>query len=178
MTDLFVESTELLSQLMARLPELEWKISELGSFFSGQRLPRGLFHIEGEVSGAACIAEIKADIRTLSNQQNERCAFYLAERIRQKINVLVVLCQMHQGKNKPEAKLSFGIKILSTRQQWINSLELEIQTLEEQQKAMARALHHLRHNDNSSAILQVKSELGEVERRLTLAKERLNRAIS
>ncbi|MCW8409582.1 hypothetical protein OQJ13_11435 [Legionella sp. PATHC035] len=172
------ESNELLSQLMARLPELEWKISELGPFFSSQRLPKGLFRLDAEISGAACIAEIKADIHALGKQQNKRSAFYLAERIRQKINVLVVLCQMHQGKSKPEEKPSFGIKMLSTRRQWINDLETEVKTLEEQQQAMTKALEHLRHNPNANAILHLKAELGEVERRLTLAKETLNRAVS
>ncbi|CAM2750966.1 coiled-coil protein [Legionella steigerwaltii] len=163
---------------MARLPELEWKINELGSFFSSHRLPKGLFRIDEGVSGVACIAEIKADIHALSKQQNRQSAFYLAERIRRKINVLVVLCQMHQTSNKPEEKRSFGIKMLSTRRQWINDLEAEIKTLEEQQQAMTKALEHLRHNHNSSAILHLKAELGEVARRLTLAKETLNRAVS
>lgn len=176
--NILTESNELLSQLMERLPELEWKISELGLFFSSQRLPKGLFRFDAEANGAACIAEIKADIQSLSKQQNKRSAFYLAERIRQKINVLVVLCQMHQGQNKPEEKVYFGIKMLSTRQQWINDLETEINTLVEQQQAMTKALAHLSHSHNSSALLHLKAELGEVERRLTLAKETLNRAVS
>lgn len=171
-------SNELLSQLMERLPELEWKISELGSFFSSHQLPKGLFHFNADASGSACIAEIKADIHALSKQQNMHSAFYLAERIRQKINVLVVLCQMHQGKNKSKEKVYFGIKMLSTRQQWINELEMEIHTLLEQQQAMAKTLVYLRHNRNSGAILHLQAELGEVERRLTLAKETLNRAVS
>ncbi|AWN75413.1 TPA: hypothetical protein ACTUT5_000569 [Legionella anisa] len=171
-------SNKLLSQLMERLPELEWKISELGSFFSSHQLPKGLFRFDADASGSACIAEIKADIHALSKQQNRHSAFYLAERIRQKINVLVVLCQMHQGKNKSREKVYFGIKMLSTRQQWINDLEMEIHTLLEQQQAMTKALEHLKHNRNSSAILHLKAELGEVERRLTLAKETLNRAVS
>lgn len=179
MMDIPAESNELLSQLMARLPELEWKISELGSFFSSQRLPKGLFRTDSGLNGgAACIAEIKADIHALGAQKNKRSAVYLAERIRRKINVLVVLCQMHQGKAKPEEKPVFGIKMLSTRRQWINDLELEIKTLEEQQQAMTKALEHLRHNHNPSAILHLKAELGEVVRRLTLAKETLNRAVS
>ncbi|WP_199739208.1 hypothetical protein [Legionella qingyii] len=176
--DIPTESNELLSQLMARLPELEWKISELGSFFSIQRLPKGVFRLASEANGAGCIAEIKADIHALSKQQNKRSALYLAERIRQKINILVVLCQMHQGKKKSEEKVSFGIKMLSTRQQWINDLEMEINTLVAQQQAMTKSLEHLRHSHNSSAILHLKAELGEVERRLTLAKETLNRAVS
>lgn len=82
------------------------------------------------------------------------------------------------GQKKSEEKVSFGIKMLSTRQQWINDLEMEINKLVAQQQAMTKALEHHRHSHNSSAILHLKAELGEVERRLTLAKETLNRAVS
>jgi hypothetical protein len=55
---------------------------------------------------------------------------------------------------------------------------MEIHTLLEQQQAMTKTLEHLKHHRNSNAILHLKAELGEVERRLTLAKETLNRAVS
>ncbi|STY30721.1 coiled-coil protein [Legionella wadsworthii] len=172
------ESRELLSDLRERLPELEWKISQLGSFFSCQQLPRGLFRLDTDSTSAACIAEIKADIDALSKQQNKGSALYLADRIRRKVHVLVTLCQMHQGKNKPREKVYFGIKTLSTRQQWINDLELEIKTLSQQQQAMIKALKHLKDSPDANAILHLKAELGEVERRLTLAQETFNRAVS
>ncbi|MGL5743186.1 MAG: hypothetical protein ACRCXC_11960 [Legionella sp.] len=173
-----IESDELLSAIIARLPELEWKINGLGSSLSSQSLPKGLFRFTKELSGAACIAEIKADIHTLSQQQNQRSAFYLAEQIRKKINVLVVLCQMTQRKRKPEKKTCFGIKMLSTRQQWINDLEVEIHTLIAQQQAMIKTLENLKYSRNANAILHLQAELGEVERRLTLAQETLKRVVS
>jgi hypothetical protein len=172
------ESNELLHELIARLPELEWKINGLGSSFSGHSLPRGLFRWSFEPSGAACVAEIKADLQALSQQDNERSANYLAERIRQKINVLVALCQIHSRKNKPQQKAYFGVKMLSTRQQWIHDLEVDIRTMEQQQQAMNKTLDQMMRSQNAAAILQLKSELGEIERRLTLAKETLTRAVS
>lgn len=126
----------------------------------------------------ACVAEIKADVELLSQQKNERSAFYLAERIRQKINVLVALCQIHNRKNKPEEKVSFGVKMLSTRQQWIHDLELDIHTLEKQQQAMTKTLEQMLRYNKTEAILDLKAELGKIERRLTLAKETFNRAVS
>jgi hypothetical protein len=172
------DSIELLTKLITRLPELEWKMSGLGSSFSSHSLPRGLFRAAIESNGASCIAEIKADIHALSEQSNERSAVYLAERIQQKINVLVALCQMHSRKNKVEEKVSFGVKMLSTRKQWIGDLEADIHALEAQQHALNNTLEHMTRSHNSAVILQVKAELGTIERRLTLAKETLNRAIS
>ena len=43
---------------------------------------------------------------------------------------------------------------------------------------MIKALEYMARNPNPQAILQLKAELGEVERRFTLAKEALNRAVS
>lgn len=168
---------DLLAELNSRLPELEWKISELGSAISSHNLPRGLFRTGFELTGAGCVKEIQTDILALSHQKNERSAHFLAERIKQKINVLVALCHMGSRKKKSAAPAYFGVKMLSTRQQWIHNLEAEITTLTQQQQAMAKSLDHLSHTDNTEAVLTLRAELGEVERRLTLARETLNQAI-
>lgn len=168
---------ELLAELTSRLPELEWKISGLGSLISSQSVPRGLFRSSNELTGTACVDEIKSDIQALSHQRNERSAHYLANRIKQKVNVLVALCQIESRKNKIEEKIHFGVKMLSTRQQWIGTLEKEVSILEKQQQAIAKALSQMKQSTNAAAILSVQGELGEVQRRLTLAKEALNQAI-
>lgn len=168
---------DLLEELTSRLPELEWKISGLSAAISSHNLPRGLFRPGIELTGTGCIQEIKADIQALSLQKNQRSAYFLAERINQKINVLVALCQMDSRKQKPIEKLNFGVTMLSTRQQWIHNLEQDIITLENQQQAMAKSMLQMKRVDNSSAILILQSELGEVERRLTLAREALNQAV-
>lgn len=169
--------SELLVELSSRLPELEWKISKLSHTISRHNLPRGLFNPGVELTSASCIAEVKADIYALSQHQNERSAHYLAERIKQKINVLVTLCQINSRKYKTEEKTSFGLTMLSTRQQWIQNLEKDIETLTVQQQSMNNALSNMKSDINPVVILSLKAELGEVERRLTLAKEKLAQAI-
>lgn len=168
---------ELLAELTSRLPELEWKVSSLNSFISSKSLPRGLFRSSSELTGLACVEEIKDDIQALGHQKNERSAHYLATRIKQKVNVLVALCQIEGRKNKAEEKVHFGITMLSTRQQWIESLEKEISTLEKQQQAMIKAFNQMKRSSDTPAVLSVQKELGEIERRLTLAKETLNQAV-
>ena len=169
---------DLLDELGSRLPELEWKINRLYPQLSSYNIPRGLFHPAMEYTGTACSEEIKANIQALSVQKNERSAHFLAERIKQKINVLVTLCQIDSKKKKPEEKVSFGIKMLSTRQQWIETLEKDINTLEKQQQALEKTLQHMKTGSNDTSILSVQKELGEVDRRVTLAKEALNQAIA
>lgn len=168
---------DLLTELTARLPELEWKISGLSVALSNHSLPKGLFRPGVELTGHGCVQEIKADINALSIQNNQRSAHFLAERINHKINVLVALCQMDSRKNKPEEQLGFGVTMLSTRQQWIQMLEKDITTLVNQQQAMTKALQQMNLGGNTSAILTLQSELGEVEKRLTLARETLNQAV-
>lgn len=168
---------QLLVELTSRLPELEWKISNFSTFISNHTIPKGLFHSSSELTGPVCIDEIKADIRTLSQQKTECGANYLANQIKQKVNILVTLCQMESRKNKVEKKAHFGIKMLSTRQQWIATLEQDVKTLEKQQQAIRKTLEQMKDNSNATAILNIKSELGEVEKRLTLARETLMQAI-
>lgn len=167
---------EVLEQLASRLPELEWKISSLNTPFSAAQLPRGLFKPQLDYTGTSCVAEIKQDLRALSQQNNPRSANYLASRINQKINVLVTLCQI-LSRNKPEEKVYFGLKMISTRQQWIQNLESDVALLEMQQKAIVNALEQLQGTTNQIAILNAQGELGEVEKRLTLAKEKLLQAV-
>lgn len=168
---------ELLTELSSRLPELEWKISGLSVALSSHNLPKGLFRHGVELTGSGCINEIKEEIHKLSQQKNERSAHFLAERIKQKINVLVALCQIDGKKNKPQAKANFGLTMLSTRQQWIQGLEADISTLTRQQQAMTKSLQQMNNGSKPEAILKLRAELGEVERRLTLAQETLNQAI-
>ncbi|MBA3536808.1 MAG: primosomal replication protein [Tatlockia sp.] len=161
----------LLERLTERLPELEWKINSLGARLSANSLPRGLFRPHLEMSAATCIDEIKADIQQLTRQKSEYSAFYLAERIEQKISVLVTLCHLQTTKPKTEEKIRFGLDKISTRQQWLQTLEKEIDLLTLQQQAMLKTLEQIKASGNSQAVLQLQAQLGEVEKRLTLAKE-------
>lgn len=169
---------QLLLALEARLPELEWKISSLVSaHFSAKSLPRGLFHSYGDASAAAFINEIKADIQNLAAQKNQSCAYYLAQRINQKINVLVTLCHLQDKKPKAKENISFGVNLINTRQQWLQSLQSDIELLSALQQAMSKSQQLMQQSHvDPTALLNLQAELGEVEKRLTLAKETFARA--
>lgn len=167
---------ELLSELSARLPELKWKMGQMGSAFSIHQLPRGLFRTSVVLTAAGCVDEIQDDIDALLKHQNENSAHFLAERIKQKINVLVALHQINVKKNQEQNPVPFSLNKLSTRQQWLQDLELEIQQLMSQQQALSRSLEQMSGINQIEAVLTLKQDLGSIEKRLTLAKETLSQA--
>lgn len=166
---------QVLSELNARLPELEWKIRDLS--LSHKNIPHGLFRIKHGLSGNLCVEEIRADILTLSRQNNDRGIHYLAQRIQRKIDVLVTLCQIDNRKSKPVEKVSFGLNSLSTRQQWLKTLEQDIQALTIQKLALTKTLEQKKSTHNATTYLNLSAELGEIDKRLTLAQEAFNHSI-
>lgn len=168
---------DLLTELSGRLPELEWKLARLNPGLFSKNTPKGLFRCRHDLTGANCINEIKIDIQSLERQDLEEGASYLAGQIKQKINVLVGLCQLEARTAKPVESKSFGIKMLSTRQQWLGSLELDIAKLNKQHQALTKAVEQIK-TVNDASLLNLKAELGEVERQLTLAREAWLKATS
>ena len=167
---------DVLTHLFARLPELEWKLSQPGTIINPSLLPRGLFRSRLEFTAKTCIDEIKADLRAIQTQDNEQSAAYLAERARKKINVLVRLCQQNTGKKTPERHANFGVQAIGTRQQWLQTMQKDIDTLCMQRQALKASLAALQTENNAQAILSLQAELGHADRRLTLAKETLARS--
>ena len=167
---------DILIRLSARLPELEWKMSRLVKGINPKLLPRGLFRSQLELTSQTCINEIKTDLQAIKLQNNEQSAHYLAERVGQKINVLVRLCQHDPDKNKPDRQVNFGVQAMGTRQQWLQTMQRDIDTLAAQHQALATRLTTLQAENNTQAILNLQVELGNAERRLTLAKETLARS--
>ncbi|KTD14995.1 hypothetical protein E3983_12490 [Legionella israelensis] len=161
----------LLQQLSARLPELEWKISHLGEFIPRHALPPGLFHYSFNYRTSACIAEIKSDIRKLALQTNQRSACYLAEKIHQKISVLISLSHDKVDKKHHEHSSIFDINRIHSKQQWLKEFEERINKLLEQRQALSKRLRQAETSGHSDKILALKHELGQLERYLTLAKE-------
>ncbi|RUR08367.1 primosomal replication protein PriC [Legionella sp. km772] len=166
----------LTTDLMARLPELEWKMTSLPPSVLRQSLPKNLFRTD-ELTAAACINELKADLQALRVQRHERSAEYLAEHLKRKISVLVGLCRV-QRKNKEESKAAtLSMAMLSTRQQWLQSLTQEVETLKNQQQALCMRIAQINpHTSEPTLLLNLKHELGMLERKLTLAEETLNKA--
>ncbi len=166
-----MDNKDLLKQLSERLPELEWKINSFGAALSLNSLPRGLFRQRLEMTAAACVDEIKSDISHLARQKSEYSSFYLAAKIQQKISVLVTLCHLQTNKPKAQAKMKFGLEQISTRQQWLQTLEKDIEQLRCQQQAMIKTLTQKQEKGDTQRVLKLQAELGELEKRLTLAKE-------
>ena len=169
---------EAVSLLSARLPELAWKLGAINSPLNPKLLPRGLFNEQFDMTPQSCLDEINANLQGLKNQKNERSAHYLAERVHKKINVLVRLCQIRTDKKSTVESSPFGLQAITTRQQWLQSLEDDIARLHAQQQALTISLSKLESRGEALAILSLKAELGEVARQLTLANEILARAIS
>lgn len=164
---------EPLDRLYARLPELAWQLESLFRVFPSGSFPRGLFNTSLEMTPHVCIEEIKKDIQNLTAQQNNaRSAHFLAERIRQKVAVLVKMCQLHRETAAAGAAKN-GLEMLTTRQQWVQTVQQEVARLTAQQKAMEKALQSFRDRNDTVAFLTLQKELGEVQRLLTIAQETL-----
>ena len=163
---------------MARLPELEWKVSNLNPILFSKSIPKRLFR-SSNLNPLSCINELKLDIQTLAKQNSDTSTLYLAEQVKQKINVLVGLCKIEKKQEKLSEHLPLGINMLSTRQQWLRGLEHDIEVLTQQQQALIKTLSTMKSNNKDpSILLNLQSELGSIEKRITLAKETLRNATS
>ena len=165
--------TNALDSLVSRLPELEWRLGEIGPIAYTQ-LPHGLFHgaHPGEcLTASRCVDEIKHDLAVLGRQGESRSAHFLADKVSKKINVLLQLCQAFRHKAAREPRASFGVRSLSTRQQWLGELQGEIERLTAQQVALRTALEWHSIPRTPEAILMLQGELGEVTRHLVTAEE-------
>lgn len=169
---------QLSADLLARLPELEWKIATLNHAVFYQGIPKKLFR-SLDISPAQCIDEVKKDIHYLAKQKPSLSAHYLAEQIQKKIDVLVGAYKVQQ-KNCHNASKSpaFSMSMLSTRHQWLHTLEQDIVLLTQQQHALAKTLAQRKNTHADPAfILSVQAELGKIEQQLTLAQEQFDKAI-
>lgn len=158
-----------LDELEARLPELEWQMSSFGHTISTKILPKGLFRLSETASPAAFINDIKTDLKRLANHQNEQSGFYLAEKIQQKINVLVALCRLEAN---PLPRQGNYLSMITTRQRYVEELEKEKELLSQQRQAL---INRLKQINDAAVQLNLNAEVGEIEKRLTLAQEAMLR---
>lgn len=166
-------------QLRTRITELEWQLSKYASQFSAQSLPKGLFRQDISAQAQAYASEIKDDLLVLESGY-QRKAFEttgLALKIQQKIMVLVNLCkQYHRAGLTDEVKPSYHLDKISTRQAWLQSLESEITVLRQQRDALKNQLQEKERGDDLGLQLSLRTELGDLEKRLTLAEETFGQA--
>ncbi|MDP3705044.1 MAG: hypothetical protein Q8R24_03940 [Legionellaceae bacterium] len=165
------ETDKLIKQLEARLPELEWKLGAIGAYISPKLLPKGLFRDRFELTPQICVDEIKSDLRVLKTKDNDQSAHYLASRVNQKINVLVRLCKTQPVKSSQKATTPLNLQAMSTRQRWLQTVQEDISRLERQRDALLLSVSTMESRHDVQASLTLQIELGEVERRLTMAVE-------
>lgn len=160
--------TGVAAELSSRLPELEWQLSKLGAQFHRRLLPKHLFREASTPDD--CIDEIKRDIISLSKQsESEQIQHYLATTIRQKISVLVHICQLHGHHVAPERPTIYDS--MTTRAQWLEKLELARSKLLTQKEAILMALATMQMREQRDAILSLQLELGHIERELSALEE-------
>lgn len=168
---------EILERLNGRLPELEWMLKTRQVIIQKKQLPKGLFRDYFEPSLQSCLREIREDMNTLKHHTDERSGQFLANKILDKINVLVgIYRQKEEPPPSSKSSVHFGLRTLNTRQQWVQTLSTEIAALNAQKAAIAKTLKERTTQGDLQTALLLQGELGEIERLLTLAQETLNRA--
>lgn len=172
------EQEQLLMQLSARLPELEWKLANSNIVYCKYSLPKALFKSAKLEHAQDFIQELKGDIERLALQLSLNSTFYLAKQIKQKIDVLVTLCHIQQKHNQMHSKVDFNVNSLSTRKHWIEELETQIKRFENQKKALGLRVSQLDDKNSGQTLISLKAELGALEKQLTLARETYALAIS
>ena len=87
---------------------------------------------------------------------------------------------MHVNKPLKNHQTRFGVQSISTRQQWLGTLNNDIDRLTKQQQSLITTLnqHQLKHVSDAKNLIAMglQQELGEIQRKLTLAQENLSRA--
>lgn len=178
MTELKINYKDSLETLSDRVPELSWKLSNLFTTINPNLLPRSLFINQLEYTPKSCIDEINRDLENLKKNKNERSSRFIAEHVVKKINVLVNLCKIQKAKPKSQGLIPFGVESISTRQQRILLLEEQIANLSMQLEALKATLAKKEVSEaDPIIILNLKAEIGEVERLLTLAKDQIAKYI-
>lgn len=166
----------LLEDLESRLPELEWKISNLAHPLHASMLPRGLFNLAWDAPALAYIEVIKKDLYLLRQTTlSQKTAFFLAQTLHRKISVLVRVCQREEEKTWVISADFFKMKTMTTRPKWLEQLQKDIYFLEKQEKALQALLSHLEGERKEVLGKRVSSDLLKIKKRLDLAKDTYKR---
>lgn len=162
---------DVLEELKKRLPELAWHLNTMSNM-DVRYLPKGLFRcvaFKTTLSVQLLLDEIHEDLIQLEQVDYEALQQWKAEQIRRKIHCLVYLQQNQKHHDTKTATLD--IKRLLTRQEWMTESEKEIQQLEKTRQALALALS--KNKSDPAAALKIQAEIGSIERRETLLRDRV-----
>ena len=164
----------LLIEIENRLPELSWKTSLLPHRMTLSTLPKQLFATSVDNHPSSCVAEIKQDIKRLYDiKQSSQEFIFLAKRVKQKVEVLVRLCQLHnkkQGDKIPSAQLMMR---LSRRRQWVEEVEQHILELQQQHQHLQSQISKTK---DVQTQLTMQSDLGKLDKKLSILKEQLQQS--
>lgn len=167
-----------LEHVIARLPELEWKLTALGSSLNNRVLPQGLFKNRVELTAKDCINDIRADIDKLKSRDEGTSSTLLALMIERKVNVLVRLCYLYSKKKTKSIEARFDIDGMKTRQSFLRSLEDDISCLSKQLEALTLRLKLYESRGDVDVSLKFRADIGKLEQLLTRAQEKYAKAIS
>ncbi len=171
---------EIVETLTNRLPELEYRLDEVGKIHS-VKLPKGLFRASQfaeAISSLTFIHELRSDLLHLkslleqASEQRSPVVLYLAKQVNLKMQVLLQLCHQHRQKKINTTHTRVEMKQLATRQQWLESVRQEHKRLLLQQSALQRALSQNQENSHAARTLQhalddVETHLSSIERMLS-----------
>lgn len=159
---------DLIQELEQRLPELAWRLQKINMAFLYKSLPQGLFTISSDASFSDYIQDITFELSRLQQASSPAIQQFLGDKIKRKVNVLVNICVQPQNKAATvETKLN--IKRFRTRHQWLQDAEKEIVQLKQQYTALLNTAN--RDYLNTAAQLNIQQELGELQKKITLAEE-------
>ena len=128
-------------QLETRLPELAWKLNKLRHVALAQLLPQGLFRDMSAPTPHTLLDDVKNDLASFKQQVNPLCKQHIAQKIHQKIAVLVYLCQRYSSDDISTAKkTTWHLQEMSTRQQLFDTLYRELEELKLQKHALQNSM--------------------------------------
>lgn len=168
----------LIEQLKLRLPELEWKISQLPRNKDLWRLPQGIFRLKAGNPYSLYIDEIKKDIQQLEQQVGPKSQWYLAKQIEAKIALLIRMSVLQKKASSNHTLHNSVLQRLSTRKQWMEDLEQRMDSLNQQICAMKERLANHSERHAPEPRLQLEQDIGQASQQLTLLQERYQRASS
>lgn len=159
---------DLTARLKARLPELAWYVNKIDPI-ALKRLPKGIFQEQDELSFDACFQEIEAHIERLVSVTNERSQYFLAQKIDEKINILVSFCH-YFSKEDVSAKAMFQVKELKRYHDWMGDVRMKTNQLLSQKEALLRQLDLINEADSLKK-LELLKQIGLIEVALTKSNE-------
>lgn len=159
-------------ELRSRLPELEWKLSQVPFHVFRTHIAKGLFRTQQPKNPIAFLDEIRMDLMSLNQHiLHEQSAHFIADRIRTKIDLLVRLCILYGQTEAPARDFTKNLLTkLVTRRQQVQDIENQIALMQTQQAALMKTLSQA-HDVESQLLIQ--AELGQLERMLVQAREAL-----